>query len=58
MPVSHTVHAVCPACDRWAELGLAALVAAGQRDTLLVELPLRCAACGALGHQIKVNLLG
>jgi hypothetical protein len=29
----HTVYAVCrdPACDRWAKLDLAALVAAGQQ---------------------------
>ena len=26
----HTVHAVCPHCDRWRKLDLAALVAAGQ----------------------------
>jgi hypothetical protein len=53
----HTVHAVCrdPACDHWQALDLAALVAAGQGDVPLIQLPLRCSACGRAGHQIKVS---
>jgi hypothetical protein len=51
----HRVDAVCPHCDRWRELDLAALVAAGQGDTPLIQLPLRCSVCGALGHEIKVS---
>jgi hypothetical protein len=37
----HTVFAVCrdPACDRWAKLDLAALVAAGQGDIPLITNP-------------------
>jgi hypothetical protein len=51
----HTVHAVCPACDRWQQLDFAALVAAGQGDVPLIQLRLRCSACGRTGHQIKVS---
>jgi hypothetical protein len=51
----HTVHAVCPRCDRWRELDLAALTAAGQGDIPLVELPLRCSACSQTGHKIIVS---
>ena len=51
----HTVHAVCPHCDRWQELDLAAIVTAGQGDVPLIELRLRCSACGRTGHQIKVS---
>jgi hypothetical protein len=29
--------------------------AAGLGDVPLIKLPLRCSACGALGHQIKVS---
>jgi hypothetical protein len=25
------------------------------RDVPLIKLPLRCSACGALGHEIKVS---
>jgi hypothetical protein len=41
--------------DRWAELDLAALVAAGHGDVPLIRLPLRSSACGRTGHQIKVS---
>jgi hypothetical protein len=41
--------------DRWRELDLAAIVAAGFGDVPLIKLPLRCSACGALGHEIKVS---
>jgi hypothetical protein len=51
----HRVDAVCPHCDRWRKLDLAAIVAAGFGDVPLIKLPLRCSACGALGHQIKVS---
>jgi hypothetical protein len=53
----HIVHAVCrdPACDRWAELDLAALVAAGQGDVPLIHLPLRCSQCGKTGHRVIMS---
>jgi hypothetical protein len=53
----HTVHAVRrdPACDRWAELDLPAIIAAGQGDVPLIQLPSRCSACGRTGHQIIVS---
>jgi hypothetical protein len=51
----HRVDAVCPHCDRWKELDLAALVAAGQRGLPLARLPLRCSACGKTGHRIIVS---
>jgi hypothetical protein len=34
---------------------LAALVATGQGDLPLVQLPLRCSACGKTGHRIIVS---
>jgi hypothetical protein len=37
------------------ELDLAAIVAGGFGDVPLIKLPLRCSACGALGHEIKVS---
>jgi hypothetical protein len=52
----HRVDAVCPHCDRWRELDLAAIVAAGLGDVPLIKLPLRCSACGALGHEIKESV--
>ena len=51
----HRVDAVCPHCDHWQELDLAAIVAVGQGDVPLIQLPLRCSACGRTGHQIKVS---
>jgi hypothetical protein len=53
----HTVHAVCrdSTRDHWQGLDLAALVAAGQGDVPLIQLPLRCSACGRARHQIKVS---
>jgi hypothetical protein len=51
----HRVDAVCTACDHWAVLDLPALVAAGHGDVPLVHLPLRCAACGAVGHRVVVS---
>jgi hypothetical protein len=35
------------------ELDLAALIAAGQGDIPLIQLPLRCKACGGTGHESK-----
>jgi hypothetical protein len=51
------VHAVCSDLTRdyWQALDLAALVAAGQGDVPLIQLPLRCSACGRAGHQMKVS---
>jgi hypothetical protein len=51
----HRVDAVCTACNHWAQLDLTALVASGHGDVPLVHLPLRCAACGAAGHQVSVS---
>lgn len=50
----HTVHAVC-SCGHWRELDLPDLVARGIGDVPLVQLRLRCSACGAVGHEIKVS---
>jgi hypothetical protein len=44
----HTVHAVCPHCERWAKLDLAALVAAGQGDISRWS-SCRCVAARAAG---------
>jgi hypothetical protein len=51
----HRVDCLCPHFDRWRQLDLAAIVAAGQGDIPLISLPLRCSACGKTGHQIKVS---
>jgi hypothetical protein len=51
----HRVDCVCPHCDRWRELDLAAIIAAGQGDVPLINLPLRCSACGRTGHKIIVS---
>jgi len=45
----HRVDAYCPRCDRWAQLDLATLVAAGHGSRRL-PLPVRCRACGELGR--------
>jgi hypothetical protein len=44
-----------PACNYRAQLDLTALVAAGHGDVPLVQLPLHCAACGAVGHRVFVS---
>jgi hypothetical protein len=51
----HTVHGVCPHCDHIQELDLAALVTTGRGDVPLIELPLRCSACGKTGHRVIVS---
>jgi hypothetical protein len=51
----HRVDAFCPACDHWRQLDLAGLVAAGFGDVPLIELRLRCEACGAANHRIIVS---
>jgi hypothetical protein len=51
----HRVDAVCRTCDHWRELDLRDLVACGFGDVPLVELRLRCSACGQTGHEIKVS---
>jgi hypothetical protein len=51
----HRVDGVCLHCDRWQELDLAAIIAAGQGDLPLIHLPLRCSACGRTGHRVKVS---
>lgn len=50
----HTVVVTCKHCDHDAALDLAALVADGYGDIPLVELPLRCRACGLAGHAISI----
>jgi hypothetical protein len=49
------VHATCLRCDHAHELDLAALVKAGQGDTPLIRLRLRCSKCGMLGHTINMS---
>ena len=51
----HRVDTICARCDRFAELDLAALIAAGQGDVPLINLPLRCSSCGWGGHKIIVS---
>jgi hypothetical protein len=51
----HRVDAVCSRCDHWRQLDLSALVAADRGNVPLIELPLRCAMCGAKGHKIIVS---
>ena len=51
----HRVDAGCEVCDHWAELDLPALLAAGKGDIPLVELNLRCQACGSNRVDIKVS---
>jgi hypothetical protein len=51
----HRDDAVCPHCDRWKELDLAPILAAGQGDVPLIQMPLRCSACGKTGHKIIVS---
>ena len=51
----HTVSAYCPACNRFAELDLPGLVAAGHGDVPLVRLALRCSECGQAECEVKVS---
>ena len=45
----HRLDAYCPRCDRWAELDLAAIVAAGYGDRRL-PIKVRCRDCGEVGR--------
>jgi hypothetical protein len=49
----HRLDAYCLRCDRWAELDLAAMVAAGLGDRRL-PISVRCSACGSPG-QLQVR---
>lgn len=51
----HRVDAYCAARNQFWTLDLAALIEAGQGDVQLIRLPLRCSACGAIGHKIIVS---
>jgi hypothetical protein len=51
----HRVDVCCNACDHMRRLDLAWLVGGGFGDVPLVELPLRCTACGAKGHNVIVS---
>ena len=44
-----------PATDRWSQLDLDDLIQKGLGDMPLVRLPLRCVACGKLGHKVVVS---
>jgi len=44
----HRLDAYCPRCDRWAEIDLAEMVAAGYGERRL-PLLVRCRACGEVG---------
>ena len=46
---SHRLDAHCPRCDRWAEIDLAAMVAAGLGDRRL-PIKVRCRECGEAGR--------
>ena len=45
----HRLDAYCLRCDRWAEIGLAAMVAADLGDRRL-PLRVRCRQCGEVGR--------
>lgn len=45
----HGLDAYCPHCDRWAELDLAAMVAAGHGARRL-PVRVRCRVCGEVGR--------
>jgi DNA-directed RNA polymerase subunit N (RpoN/RPB10) len=49
------VSAHCRQCRRMIVLDLRALIASGHGDVPLIELPLRCTACGSRGHGIIVQ---
>ena len=51
----HRVDAVCRICDRWDMLDLDDLIRRGLGDVPLIQLPLRCAECGAMDHKIIVT---
>ena len=51
---SHEVTAYCH-CGHGAVLDLKALLEAGYGETELVDLPLRCPACGEKGHRITIS---
>lgn len=44
----HSLGLFCPACDRWGEADLPALIAAGQGGRQLTEARFRCRDCGEL----------
>ncbi|MFL5288703.1 MAG: hypothetical protein ACJ8AW_49060 [Rhodopila sp.] len=50
----HGVWADCVHCHHSTRLNLQALIDAGYDNTPLVQLPLRCSACGERGHRIVV----
>jgi hypothetical protein len=41
--------------DHWHVLDLGVIVEAGYGDIPLVQLPLRCSACGQTGHKIIIS---
>jgi hypothetical protein len=45
----HALAAYCPRCDRWAELDLGAMVAAGHSGHRL-PIRVRCRGCGDVGR--------
>jgi hypothetical protein len=47
----HTVGVYCPACRRWAELNLAAMVRDGRGDTPVTVLRPQCRRCGGAGEK-------
>lgn len=44
----HSLGLFCPACERWGEADLPALIAAGQGGRQLTEARFRCRDCGEL----------
>jgi len=45
----HRLDAYCPRCERWAELDLATMVAAGHGGRRL-PITVRCSGCGSSGR--------
>jgi hypothetical protein len=51
----HRADVCCNACDYMRRLDLAWLISGGLGDVPLVDLPLRCTACGATDYQVIVS---
>lgn len=51
----HRVTVICQTCDHVADLDLPAVVASGRGDVPLIQLRLRCSACGGAKCGIVVS---
>jgi hypothetical protein len=53
-----TVAVYCRSCHHSAPVDLGGTTEAGQADTPLLRLPIRCSACGAVAHVQPINVIG